>query len=565
MKQYLYLLILGLLFSACARVGSPLGGKKDTLAPNFLRANMDSSRVNISVNQKELRLYFDEYVVLKDIGKNLVISPSINQIKKIIPSNLANKYILIQWADSLKANTTYNFNFGNAIADLNEGNILPYFNYAFSTGKYLDSLYISGEISDGLRMPLKEGETVLSDKNQYIVGLYRAEDKVNYTKKPDYITKADGDGYYELNYLKEGKYRILAFNDENQNSIFDVGKESVAFLNEDIDLKKSISGMKLKLFPSKKKVRYIETISVGDGVLLVFEGHPEAVEISSETEKLKEYKSVHYPKSDSVRVWFDAVKQDIGTTQSEGLKFTFKADTLKGVASVFYKHNPKDELTLHNAIGNTLPPHSELVVTSNYPVVSFNKQKWELKEDSLTTIDFSAKIEEKNPMKIRIEAKFSPNKKYQLTIPKETVKSYYKVLTKAHQFNFEIDKEENYGSLVFNFLHQPKSRFWIQLLDEQYKVKYSQYIEASKVKFTEVVPNRYIARILVDSNGNGYWDEADFVNQIQAEPVYLFNKIIEIRQLWENVEQWNLGNSNDNKQPISINEESVADEPALKH
>lgn len=64
---------------------------------------------------------------------------------------MANKYILIQWEDTLKANTTYNFNFGNSIADNNEGNVLPYYNFVFSTGSIIDSLYISGNVDDVLR------------------------------------------------------------------------------------------------------------------------------------------------------------------------------------------------------------------------------------------------------------------------------------------------------------------------------------------------------------------------------------------------------------------------------
>ena len=54
--------------------------------------------------------------------------------------------------DSLKANTTYNFNFGNAIVDNNEGNILPYFNFAFSTGDKVDDTFISGTVEDAMAL-----------------------------------------------------------------------------------------------------------------------------------------------------------------------------------------------------------------------------------------------------------------------------------------------------------------------------------------------------------------------------------------------------------------------------
>ena len=134
MKKIFFLFLVSLLMLSCARVGSPNGGAKDTIAPKMLFSNIDSTRVNVPLTTKELRIEFDEYIKLKDITKNLIISPPIKNIKKILPANLGTKFLSIQWSDTLKANTTYNFNFGNAISDLNEGNVLPYFNYAFSTG-----------------------------------------------------------------------------------------------------------------------------------------------------------------------------------------------------------------------------------------------------------------------------------------------------------------------------------------------------------------------------------------------------------------------------------------------
>jgi hypothetical protein len=198
MKRLLLLFVIGFLLQSCARVGSPVGGPKDSLAPKFLSSNIDTTRINVSRDIRELRLDFDEYITLKDINKNLIISPPIKSITRIIPSNIANKFILIQWKDTLQANTTYNFNFGNSIADNNEGNILRYFNFAFSTGDKLDDLYISGEVKDALS--IKKGS-----ENKFVVGLYQAKDTIDYKQKPYYITKLDDDGYYELNYLSPGK------------------------------------------------------------------------------------------------------------------------------------------------------------------------------------------------------------------------------------------------------------------------------------------------------------------------------------------------------------------------
>ena len=120
---------------------------------------------------------------------------------KVIPSNLANKYVLIQWEDTLQANTTYNFNFGNAIVDNNESNPLPYFNFAFSTGDKIDDLFVSGTVKDAMTL-IKENQT--AKDNKMVVGLYKAGENLDYKQKPDYITKVDEENYFELNFYQKG-------------------------------------------------------------------------------------------------------------------------------------------------------------------------------------------------------------------------------------------------------------------------------------------------------------------------------------------------------------------------
>ena len=192
----LFLLALSaVILLSCARVGSPIGGDRDTIAPRIIGSSIDTPRVNVSRDLKELRIAFDEYITLKDVNKNLIISPPIRKIKRILPSNLATKEIVIQWEDTLQANTTYSFNFGSSIQDHNEGNVLPYYNYAFSTGEKIDDLYISGEVTDAMQIK------AASAKVSKVVGLYQDKDSMDYRQKPYYITRVDEDGYYELNYL----------------------------------------------------------------------------------------------------------------------------------------------------------------------------------------------------------------------------------------------------------------------------------------------------------------------------------------------------------------------------
>lgn len=537
MKKLFLLFVISFLVHSCARVGSPVGGPKDSLAPKFLSSNIDTTRINVKRDIRELRLDFDEYITLKDINKNLIISPPIKRIKRILPSNIANKYVLIQWEDTLQANTTYNFNFGNSIADNNEANILRYFNFAFSTGDKLDDLYISGEIKDALAIKKKGNNS----ENKLVVGLYQVKDTMNYKQKPYYITKVDEDGYYELNYLSPGKYKIIAFEDENENSIYDPGTEKIGFQKEPVNIEKSISGLNLKIYPSKKPVKYLEMKESPGGILMTFEGDPTDVKVLSINDNLQDIKVTHRPKSDSVNIWFDAVANKVGQTVTENLKFSYDADSKKDTVSVFYKYNIKNAMDINSDNGGgSLAPKSDFKILSNYIIDKISPEKWILKSDSLTTQEFTAKISDTNPYQIIIKSDFISGKKYQLTVPKETVTSFYTKNTQSKRFDFDVDKIDNFGSLEFTIQNAPTTNYWIQLLDSAEKVIYQQYSKGDKVKFDILKPEEYIVRILVDNNGNKYWDKADFANEVFAEDSYVFYKKAVIRPLWETHEDWDL-------------------------
>ncbi|RQP12803.1 MAG: hypothetical protein EAS48_04780 [Chryseobacterium sp.] len=531
MKNLFYFVLLTALFS-CARVGSPQGGPRDTTPPRPVSSTPESLAVNVPVDLKELRIYFDEYVVLKDPGRQLIISPPLQRIKKIIPSSLANKYVEIQWEDTLQANTTYNFNFGNAIADNNEGNVLPYYNFVFSTGPTIDSLYISGTVTDAL-LPAA-GDQTTSDKKSVVVGLYKDED---FGKKPYYIAVADPDGYFELNYLAAGKYNLLAFEDENKNSVYDPGKEKVAFLDEPIDLTQKLSGLALKLSPAVAPVKFGEVKSIPGGLALTFSGKPDSVTVQIAGGALSDYRVVHTPKSDSALVYINA---DQAAATGTALKFDYNADGKAGTASSFYRPNAKDELSLTNQGGNLLAPGLPFTVTSNMALRSLDTAQWKLTADSATVANFTAKIDDENPFKIRINAEYKPGAKYSLLVPRNTVQAWYFGNPRPLQFNFEADKPENYGSFVLRLQQPPSHPFWVQLLGAQNQVAYQQRVTAAEVKFANLRPGNYHVRLLVDEDENGVWDSADFASRRQAEPAYLFPKQITVRALWEIVEKWDL-------------------------
>ena len=144
--KFLYLIVAVLFISNCARTGRPEGGPKDENAPLFVTAKPPYESTKFA--EKEIDLEFDEYIKLKDLNKQFVVSPPMKNPPIISPQGTASKEINIEILDTLQQNTTYILNFGNAVEDNNEGNQLENFKYVFSTGDYIDSLTTVGVIKD---------------------------------------------------------------------------------------------------------------------------------------------------------------------------------------------------------------------------------------------------------------------------------------------------------------------------------------------------------------------------------------------------------------------------------
>jgi hypothetical protein len=153
--------ILFLMVSGCAKVGAPAGGVKDSNPPVYLEAKPENRTVNFS--GEEIEITFDEYIQLKDQNKEVLLSPPLKK-KPVI--RIRDNAIRVTLNNELLAQTTYTLNFGNAISDNNEGNILPDFEFVFSTGNSIDSLSVTGKaVNAEDKKPVKEGTPVMLYEN----------------------------------------------------------------------------------------------------------------------------------------------------------------------------------------------------------------------------------------------------------------------------------------------------------------------------------------------------------------------------------------------------------------
>jgi hypothetical protein len=212
--------VLSLLFFGCAKVGAPTGGLKDTNPPVYIEAEPANGSVNFSGD--EIEITFDEYIQLKDQNREVIFSPPMKK-KPVI--RVRDNSIRVTLNEKPLPQTTYTLNFGNAISDNNEGNILPDFEFVFSTGSEIDSLSVTGKaLNASDRKPVKEGGV--------LVMLYRnLTDSAPLREIPRYIGRTSKSGLFSINNLPADTFRLLAVTDANNNLMYDPGSESVAFLD----------------------------------------------------------------------------------------------------------------------------------------------------------------------------------------------------------------------------------------------------------------------------------------------------------------------------------------------
>lgn len=225
-KYILYFTVLCFLawfLKSCANPVTPKGGPKDSTPPTLLEAIPPLESRNFTANK--ILLEFDEYVEIKDLNKQLIISPPMEETPEF---KIKGKSVVIELKEELKDSTTYNIYIGDAIVDITEGNPAKNFRYVFSTGEILDSLSLTGQLLNAFDLLPVENISVMLylDNNDTI-----PFDSVPYFVKPYYLSRTDAQGLFEFHNLIDKPFKIFALEDANSNLIFDQITERIAFID----------------------------------------------------------------------------------------------------------------------------------------------------------------------------------------------------------------------------------------------------------------------------------------------------------------------------------------------
>ena len=198
---------------------SPSGGPKDTIPPALYWTKPVPGSVMVPTHGAKFEFGFDEYVKIKT-ATNIFLSPPQQKPPK---SKIKGKSVIVWFEEDLKPNTTYTLNFTDAIADNNEGNMFPGYAYVFSTGESIDTLMITGTVLDCSTLQPVKNATVMLYKDH--------TDSAVFKSRPSAAVKTDDWGYFALPYLEDTLYRLYAIKDENNDNIYQMETEQIAFID----------------------------------------------------------------------------------------------------------------------------------------------------------------------------------------------------------------------------------------------------------------------------------------------------------------------------------------------
>ena len=519
------------LLASCAKRGNITGGTKDTIAP-VLKASFPKN-FSTEFKGKTIKLTFDEFIKLKDLKKQLVVSPPLKNEPLILPST-ASKIISITINDTLQENATYSFNFGQSIADNNEGNPLNQFKYVFSTGKTIDSLAISGKVKDAY---LKEAESFVS------VMLYDVNanfnDSIVYKQTPRYVTNTlDSLKTFRLENLKAGKYLLVGMKDYNSNNKFDPKKDKIGFLKQFITVPND-TVYELELFKEHLPFKaYKPTQVSGNRLLMGYEGDLKAKEnrpqiILKNKEQILPTVITQFPKKDSIQVWYKPIKTD-------SLSISVIQNKYNKVFSFKIKEQKKDTLNIKIHQQGSLNPKERFSLESATPLVQFDKTKMSLVNKKSEPIAFTSEYDEFQQV-LYLNFKRDADEEYQFKLKAGAVTDFFEKANDSLNFKINASSLENYGNLIVNLQNAKRFPVLVELTNDKGETIFSNYSEKqTTLDFSLIQPAKYTLRAIYDDNKNKVYDPGNFLVKQYAEEVIYYSKEVEVRANWDVVQAFDL-------------------------
>ena len=547
---------LSFLCSRCANTqAGPSGGPKDTIPPVLLKTTPEINTTQFA--GKKIELTFNEYIALKDVSKNVVLSPP--SLRKPVVQRRG-KNIQVVFQDTLLQGRTYTIDFGNALADNNEGNLYPPYKFIFSTGVIIDSMAFTGVVRDAYTLEPVENTTVMLYEN--------LSDSAVYKELPIAIARTDSWGYFSLQNIAPQAYRMYAVEDKNSNYRYDAGSEKIAFLDTQAVPEHTVS--MLPVITDSKDTAALEARPVERILLISAENvrkqflveypqlekrklqlvfnqyYPEItcfqIEGMSESDYTIEYSrfrdtltywltaatvpdtlrgSIEYFKTDSLNklsltdanLRFSLKKDD--SEQREKDKKN-KNDTVTEIPKLQPKIDFNEQLGMRRGVGvafNALPVKID---TTKITLFKIDEKKNRFKEPFRWVADTTSLL------RFYVQAKWVTFTDYELEVLPDAFSDVYGLVNDTIVNKFTTPNPDKFCHVTFD-LSNVSAHYILQLLNaKKDRVLREAFIDkAGKVLFDYLPSGEYVVRFIEDANQNRVWDACKMETRTQPEKVEL--------------------------------------------
>ena len=518
--KLIIVVILSIFLVECAKRGVPEGGPKDEDPPKLINAEPNENAINFK--EKRIRLYFDEYIKLKEFRKQIVVSPPIDKsFYSINPQSGASKYIQIDIKKPLDENKTYVFNFGESIVDNNEGNKLPFFKYVFSTGEYVDSLSVKGNI---MRSYDRKYESFIS------TFLYPLDENFNdsivFNGLPNYVGNTLDSTNFEMTNLRKGKYMFLALKDENNNYKFDPEFDKIGFIDFNLNLPTTDS-LQIDLFKENIPFESFRPFFEKENKIgFPFKGSSEGVEIKLIDSIQRDFMITKNKETDTLNYWFKKFDYDT-------LYFKISKSNYSKTYKLKKQELEKDSLIVSSSINSVLELEDQFKINSNIPLFSVDNEKISVLNKDSILVEFKTELD-KNKFDINFKFEVLPNDNYTINILPNAIKDFYNNSNDTISYSFKTKSRSDYGILNLKINDLKEYPVIVQLLDNKESVVREKKLNSIEDPcfFENLKPANYFIRLIYDKNNNGMWDTGNFLNRIQPEKTFHYSEEIVVRANW---------------------------------
>lgn len=562
-------LFSGLFLARCARPGTPAGGPKDEEPPVIVSAIPPNRTVFFDFTKATLS--FDEFIQLKNPSKEIFISPPMKTRPEF---KVQGKKLIIEFKEGLRENSTYTINFGNALIDYTESNPLENFEYVFSTGAYIDSLSIPGKVLNALdHKPEPEILVMVYQDDNDTIPL----DSLPFRVQPKSASKTTKEGVFRINNLAVGKYKLFALEDLNNNYIFDLPNERIAFLDSlvtiyppDVAVMSLDSADTAMIAPPSFQVLTEDSYTLflfqeadtvqkllgkklfGRNLLqYIFRLPADSIRITPvdfQPDSAEWYLTEFGKMKDTVSFWLKPGLPDtMRICLNEGDRLTdttrFIVSGHAAVKTVKRREEAKDALVvLSNVFAGSLDFNKNLQLFFPVPVKDFEPSLITLYTATDTIIpvfEFSDSLQKKG----EIRYKFLPGEIYQVLIEDSAFCDLGGLCNDSTNIRFKVRSAEDYGLLLLNLIlpDTASGQYIIQLMnDKEIVVREEIATKPGVVRFEYLMAGNYKLKVIFDTNANSRWDTGNYGANSLPERVEYYTPAVIIRANWDLQEDWPL-------------------------